>query len=157
MEVKIEKLSPIKVAFVRHTGPYEECKHAWDTLCGWAFPNGLFNDQTKALGVCHDDPDQTPAAQCRYDACITVDDDVQAEGDVKIKTIPGGDYATLLHKGPYENLGDSWNAIFKEWLPQSGRELSCGDAESACFELYLNDPTQTKPEDLLTVIHLPLK
>lgn len=157
MEVKIEKIPTMRVAFVRHTGPYADCKQAWDDLCAWAAPKGLLSEQTKFLGICHDDPEQTPAEQCRYDACITVADDVQPEGNVQTKTVPGGDYAILLHKGPYETLGESWHAIFRDWLPQSGREMTCGDGESACFEMYLNDPDNTKPEDLLTAIHLPLK
>ena len=39
------------------------------------------------------------------------------------------------------------------WLPKSGRLLR--DAEA--FEEYLNSPMNTRPEDLLTRIHVPLR
>ena len=37
---------------------------------------------------------------------------------------------------------------------RSGRELR---DDIPCYELYLNDPKQTPPEELLTDLHLPLK
>jgi AraC family transcriptional regulator len=33
MNVKIEKLEPMRVAFARHVGPYNEVSVAWDKLC----------------------------------------------------------------------------------------------------------------------------
>jgi AraC family transcriptional regulator len=38
-------------------------------------------------------------------------------------------------------------------LPRSGRE----PADAAMFDIYLNSPMDTAPEDLLTEICLPLK
>ncbi|WP_147821695.1 AraC family transcriptional regulator [Salidesulfovibrio onnuriiensis] len=157
MEVKIEKLAPMHVAYVRHIGPYQECKKAWDELGAWAGPKGLINESAKYLGACYDDPEQTPPEKCRYDACITVPEGTEVGGNVQAMTIEGGDYAVLVHKGPYETLGQGWKAIFMEWLPSSGREVTCGQDGKVCFEQYLNDPAEIKPEDLLTAIHLPLK
>ena len=56
MDVRIEKIEPIRVACVRHTGPYEECAGAWNKLCGWAGPRGLFGPQTRMIGISYDDP-----------------------------------------------------------------------------------------------------
>jgi len=156
MEVKIEKVAPMHVAYVRHVGPYQECKKAWDELCVWAGPKGLINESAKFLGACHDDPEQTPPEKCRYDACITVPEGTPVSGTVQSMTIEGGDYATLLHKGPYEKLGQSWKTLFLDWLPTSGRKVVCGQGGKVSFEQYLNDPDQTKPEDLLTILHIPL-
>lgn len=39
------------------------------------------------------------------------------------------------------------------WLPKSGYRLR----EAPAFDEYLNSPQNTKPEDLLTRIHLPLE
>lgn len=158
MKVDVKAVEDMHVAYVRHVGPYPECKKAWDELTAWAFPKGLFQESTRVLGVCYDDPEQTPPEKIRYDACITVPKDVQGEGNIKTMTIKGGDYAVLVHEGSYENLSQSWKHLFMEWLPASGRE--CDSDESAkrmCFEQYLNDPTQTKPEDLRTAIHIPIR
>jgi len=157
MEVKIEKLAPMHVAYVRNIGPYQECGKAWDELFAWACPNNLCTTDTKYLGVGYDDPEQTPPEKCRYDACITVPKGTPTDGNVKTMSIAGGDYAVFLHKGPYEALPQSWKALAEKWLPSSGRETGCGEANRVWFEQYLNDSTQTNPEALLTAIHLPLK
>ena len=89
----------------------------------------------------------------RYDACISIDADVEAEGDVGVQVIAGGKYAVVLHKGPYEKMNETYGALYGQWLPSSGEELR----ELPCLEKYLNSPDQTAPEELLTEIFIPLK
>ena len=88
----------------------------------------------------------------RYDADITVSRPVQPEGDIGVTELAGGPYATIVHKGPYPTLGGAYQALFGDWLPASGRELR----NDPCLESYLNSPQNTRPEDLLTAIHVPL-
>lgn len=151
--VRIEELPPIRVAFVRHIGPYNECKPAWDTLLAWSGPKGIFNHNPKCIGICYDDPQVTPPEKIRYDACFTVKDDIKAEGEVGIQTVGGGKFAICTHKGPYERLENTYAEIMGKWLPQSGEELS----EIPSFEVYINSSEKTLPEDLITEIHIPLK
>lgn len=99
MEVRIEKVEPMRVAFMRNTGPYETCGKAWGTLCAWAGPKGLPGPELKFIGVSHDNPDTIPPEQLRYDACIPVGLDVQPSGQVDVKTIAGGQYAVTTHRG----------------------------------------------------------
>jgi AraC family transcriptional regulator len=47
----------------------------------------------------------------------------------------------------------SYQWLFGEWLPQSGKEV----ANAPCIEEYLNNPQNTAPTELLTDIYLPLK
>ncbi len=152
MDVKIEKREPLRVAFVRHVGPYQGVGEAWQKLCGWAGPRGLFGPNTAMLGVCHDDPDVTPPERIRYDACISAPDGLEAEGDVGIQEVAGGDYAVTTHHGPYENLAATYAVLCGEWLPSSGRELRSAPS----LEFYRNSPQDTKPEDLVTDIYMPL-
>lgn len=102
MDIRLEKLEPKRVAFMRHTGPYTGVGPTWAKLCAWAGPKGLIGPNFAAIGMCHDDPEVTPPDKIRYDACMVVGDQVEAEGDVGIQTIPGGDYVVATHKGPYE-------------------------------------------------------
>jgi len=153
MDVKIEKIEPMRVAFVRHVGPYVECDKAWRTLCGWAEKEGLFANMPKFIGICYDDPQVTPKDKIRYDACFTVNDDIEATGEIGIQNISGGEYAVTTHKGPYTGLEQTYGKLMGQWLPGSGREFR----EEPSFEVYLNSPDHTPPEDLLTDIYLPLK
>ena len=153
MKVEIRSIEPMRVAFVRHTGPYSECGSAWDRLCARLGKQGRLGPDTRFIGLCHDDPDVTPPDKIRYDACATVGDDFEPVGDVGVQTIAGGDYAMTTHLGPYDRLSGTYAQLFGQWLPQSGRE--CRSAPS--LEFYLTDPDNTDPEDSVTDIYAPLE
>ncbi|MBN1795865.1 MAG: AraC family transcriptional regulator [Sedimentisphaerales bacterium] len=153
MDVKIKKLKPRKVVFVRHTGPYDQCGPAWKKLCSWAGPKRLFGFSTKFLGLCYDDPDVTEPEKIRYDACITVTKDVEPEGEIGVQEIPQGEYAITLHKGPLEKLSETYSRLCGQWLPQSGREAK----NFPSVEIYLKHPDKTKPEKMKVEIQLLLE
>ena len=152
MDVEIKTIEPIKVAYVRHTGPYDQCKPAWEMLCAVLGPKGCIGSESKMIGLCHDDPDKTAPEQIRYDACVTVGEDFTPDGDVQVQTIAGGQYATAVHKGPYENLKDSWDKMYRQWIPACNRQ----PLEEPCFEIYLNCPESSPAEELLTELYVPL-
>ncbi len=153
MQVTVKKLEPVRVAFLRHVGPYSECGATWDKLLPGLGARGLLGAGTIFLGLCHDDPEVTPAEKIRYDACVSIDDDFEPEGDVGVQTIAAGDYAVTTHAGPYDKLGDTYAGLFERWMPTSGRE----PRSAPCMEIYLNDPDSTDPADLLTDVHVPLE
>ena len=153
MDVKIERLQPLRVAFVRHVGPYNEVGQAWEKVCAKLGSEGLIGPDSRFIGVCYDDPEVTPPEKIRYDACVTVDEDFEAEGEVGVQTLPGGDFAVVTHMGPYERLSETYAALYGQWLPKSGRELR----SEPSLEFYINTPDGTDPEDLLTDIYAPLE
>ncbi len=150
--VEIKTLPPQRVVFLRHAGPYDQVGATWGKLSAWAGPRGVFGPSTRFIGVSYDDPQIAAPEKLRYDAAITVSRPVQPEGEFGVTDIAGGDYATLMHKGPYETLGRAYQVLLGAWLPQSGRELR----DVPCFEVYLNSPQTTRPEELLTLIHVPV-
>jgi AraC family transcriptional regulator len=153
MKVEIRKMKPLRVAFMRHVGPYNKVGATWDKLLPILGKEGLLGGSPMFIGLCHDDPEVTPPARLRYDACVTVDQEFAGENDVGIQTIAGGEYAITTHQGPYEKIGESYAALLGQWLPRSRREL----AGAPCFEVYLNTPDSTAPEDLLTDLYAPLR
>jgi AraC family transcriptional regulator len=153
VEVRLEKLEPMRVAFVRNVGPYAECGSAWEKLCSFAAQQGWFSPDMLRIGISHDDPDVTSPDKLRYDACLTVGESFAATGEIGVQVIPGGEYAATTHRGPYSTLLDTYRRIFREWLPCSGRELRSAPG----FEIYRNDPCTTPPEQLVTEIYIPLE
>lgn len=153
LDVKIIKKETQKVAYVRHIGPYTSCEKAWKTLCEWACPKGLFGPNTQTIGLCYDDPEVTPADKIRYDACITIEQDIDTEGEIKVQEIPEGEYATVIHTGPCSELKDTYSELCGQWLPASGREMK----HAPSIEIYLSDFHKTPPEKQQTQIMLPLK
>jgi len=153
MEIKIQRLDPIRVAFMRHVGPYSNVGVTWDKFLPYLGKEGLLGGDSQFIGICHDDPAVTPSDKVRYDACVSVHGTFQPIGDIGVQVIPGGDYAVTTHFGPYRKLGDTYAQLLGQWLPRSGRELR----STPCFEIYLNDPQSTDPEDLVTDIYAPLE
>jgi len=138
---------------VRHIGPYHECGKAWETLCMWAGPNGLFQPGIEFIGLCYDDPDITPAEKIRYDACITIDGDWHPEGKIGVQTIAGGLYAMTTHHGSYNKLSETYAMLCGQWAPANGYEIR----SLPSLEIYLNSPEETPEEELLTDVHVPIE
>jgi AraC family transcriptional regulator len=153
MNVTIKTIEPMRVAFVRHTGPYHQVGRAWEKLCLFLGKEGLLAGDSQFVGLSHDDPEVTPPDKIRYDACITVGREFRAHGDIGVQVIGGGDYAVMTHFGPYEKLNESYTKLLGQWLPRSGRELRSGPS----LEFYMNSPENTAPEDLVTDICTPLE
>ena len=152
LEVRIEQLPEMRVAFVRHTGPYEDTDVAYEQLMAWAGRRGLLKPPVTVFGIAYDDPTVTAPDKLRYDAALAVPGDLTPEGEIGMQTLPGGKYAVTAHCGPYETLGETYTRFCGEWLPLSGRELLAGPA----LEFYRNSPQDTPPEKLLTDIYMPL-
>ena len=153
MNVEVRELESVRLAYLRHTGPYSECSGAWEALLtplgahGWIGPGSTF------IGLCHDDPEVTPPQKLRYDACVTVDETFVPAGDIGAQVIGGGTYAMTTHFGSFETIGDSYAELMGQWLPRSGYEVR----GAPCLEVYHNDPETTAPEDLVTDILVPLE
>lgn len=153
MQIQIEKVAPLRVAFVRHVGPYNECHKAWDKLCGWLATEGLLAPGIKFLGLSYDDPEDTPPEKQRYEACVELKSEVTPPPGIGVQTLSGGLYARMTHQGAYETLSRSYGEILGQWLPRQKYKLR----NAPSFEVYLNSPDNTSPEDLLTDIHVPLE
>jgi AraC family transcriptional regulator len=151
LNVEVVSFPTTRVAFMRHVGPYGEVGPTWGKLFARAGPKGLVGRSTRILGLVHDDPEVTPGDKVRYDACIVVEDRFQPEGEIGLQEI-SGEYAVATHQGPYGSLGETYVRICGQWLPSSGWELR----SAASVEIYRNSPQNSKPEELLTDIHLPL-
>ena len=152
-DVKIITVEPIKVIAKRHVGPYMAVGDTYNALFAWAGANGLQPRPSGIYGISHDDPDEVPAQDLRYDACLDLGPEAEPGEGLTKMTIGGGEHALIVHKGPYEKLVQTYRALYGRWLPSSGRE----PADRPPFEHCLNHPDDTPPEELLTEVYLPLK
>jgi len=156
--VEVQDLPEMPVAYVRHTGPYkndaELFRDLFTRLMTWAGPRNLLNfPTTQILAVYHDDPGITEESKLRVSCCITVPASTKAEGDIGRMAIPAGKYAMArfeLAVGEYE---EAWNAVFRDWLPESGWQ--CDDRP--CFELYHNNCEEHPEKKSIVDICVPVK
>ena len=156
MEPKIVERPEKTVVYVRRTGPYAKAAgEAWSAVCQFAYSHRLVSKAkgSEFIGISYDDPNVTTGDKLRYEACITVKPGVKGEGEVGVKQLEGGKFAMFLHKGPYEKFMKTYEEIFGRWLPESGAKLR----DLPSFEVYLNFPGRTKPENLRTEIYVPIE
>ncbi len=153
MKVEIKNLKPSRVAYIRHIGPYQECVTAWKELSGWAKSKGIYLSSTFWIGASYDDPADTPPEKLRYDACVVVDDSIEEDETVKIQILTGGRYASAVHEGPYNNMIQTFTAMFTKGLPEAGLKWR----ESPCLEIYMNDCESVPEDQLKTELLIPVE
>ena len=123
MKVKVTERKPVKVACLRHVGPYgRPLSEFWQ---GTVYPWMAANDQLgqPRYGISLDDPTITAAKQCRYDAGVELRGKLTLPGDSQSRTIPGGRYAVTAFRGTVDQIGGAWDALLRRWLPDSGLQL----------------------------------
>ena len=85
------------------------------------------------------------------ETCAPVAGEVPGEGEVVFRVLPGGKFLQTMHRGPYDTLEQTYEALFA-YLKDNGLELT-----GPTREVYLTDPSQVeRPEDNLTRILFPL-
>ncbi|MBK7403593.1 MAG: GyrI-like domain-containing protein [Phycisphaerales bacterium] len=155
LTMEIKDCPARRLAAMRHVGPYQQAGSTFRRLASWAMARGCFTPGVEMIGIYYDNPRTNPPEILRADACITAP--AGFEGDVGagvgVLDLPRGRYGVGVFRGPYQRLGEVYEWLFQTWMVESG----CALDDRACYEIYLNDPGTTSPEDLLTAIHVPLR
>ncbi|WP_298937186.1 AraC family transcriptional regulator [uncultured Ruegeria sp.] len=141
-----------RVVALPHKGAYGEIGKSFEAFSALCESRELWSKVGPVIGLYLDSPDTVPEDQLRSFAGAEYRGDQTPEGMDDLK-IQGGKTAVLTFKGPYSGLHAAYHSLFGNWLPESGEE----PADQPCYEIYLNDPRETPPEELLTEICLPLK
>jgi AraC family transcriptional regulator len=152
-DIEIKECEPMRLAAIRHVGPYMEIGKAFERLGAYAGRHGLFGPWTRMVGLYLDDPTETPDADLRADAGMTLPEGhepAEAEG-VRLVHVDGGPYACAVHEGHYSGLGQTYGAIMA-WMGEHDRTM----APKPCVEVYLNSPQDTRPDDLRTEVRVPV-
>ena len=137
MNVEVKDMPEMNVAYVRAIGPYQEVGKAFERLMAWAGPRGLLQfPETRVLGVYHDNPEVTDTDKLRADACITVPEGTEVDGDVGNMRVPGGLFAVARFEVAVGEFGEAWDQLMGGWLPESGYQPD----DRLCYELCHNNP-----------------
>ncbi|WP_159996242.1 GyrI-like domain-containing protein [Roseomonas sp. 18066] len=152
-EVTIREQKEMRLAVLPHSGPYDTIAARFDELGALATGHGLEDEATRWIGLYWDDPQTVPAAQLRSAAGFSLPKDAEPPAPARLTEIPALTVAALRFKGPYAELEAAYTWLYREWLPQSGRE----PADHPAMEHYLNDCRSLPPAEWLTDILLPLK
>lgn len=161
LNIQVRTMPEIPIAYVRHHGPYDPLdkqlfQSLFKKLMSWAVPLGLFGPpQTKAMTIFSGGhPDVTEPDKLSVDVAISVDEAVNASGEVGVRSISEGQYAVVsLSDATMEECGRAWDTLFNVWLPRSGYQPGDG----AYYINHQNDPEQ-HPQKLYNLeMYLPVK
>lgn len=82
---------------------------------------------------------------------VPVSKKLPGRGDIESAELPQGQVATCIHTGPYAEIKPAYAALAK-WVTEQGYE-----AQGVTYEIYIDDPSQTAPDELKTQVAFPLK
>ncbi|MEX0319932.1 MAG: GyrI-like domain-containing protein [Ruegeria sp.] len=141
-----------RIIGLTHSGAYMEIGKSFEAFGAICETRNLWPQMGPMLAIYYDSPEDVPEADLRSFAGGEYRGGDVPEG-LEERQISGGKTAVMTYKGPYSGIHAAYQSLFGNWLPHSGEE----PADVPCYEIYLNNPRETAPEDLLTEICLPLK
>jgi effector-binding domain-containing protein len=149
-----KEIPPIRAMTIRGKGPYEALlTELIGRVCAeMASPENTRNDAravgpigTAYAGEDCDDTGGTVEVVLPVAGKLTI-----ADPDIEVKTLPAVTVISVICRGPYRNLGLAHKKMYA-YLEENG--LTCTGSPR---ELYLNDPSDTPEEELLTEIQYPV-
>ncbi len=124
----VEKIvEPMLIAAVKITGPYNECGKGFKAI-GRNFGRYI-------CGSCfclQYDAGYRPT-DATFETCMPIRHSKEVEG-ISVRELPGGKCVSIIHKGPYEELGQSYQKI-KDYVKSKGYSCSLPTRE-----IYIKGP-----------------
>ncbi len=145
-QVEEKELEAILIAGVRMKAKYSDCGKGFAQI-GKRFGRHICG---KAM-LLHYDCEYKEIAD--FEACMPIRKGKEVEG-ISVRELAGGRAVTLLHKGPYEQLGPSYQKI-TDFIKEHGYEVECPTRE-----VYIKGPGMIfkgNPKNYLTEIQMLIK
>ena len=105
--------------------------------------------------ICHEQGAEEAAradkeGNADVEVVVAVRGTVEGTEDVMFYELSGGQMAKIVHKGPYDAVGPAYETLYR-WLGQQGKRVT-----GPTREVYVSDPRNTAPEELITEIYAPV-
>jgi len=146
-KVEEKTLGPMLIAGVRMKGRYNECGKGFARV-GRSFGRHIAG---KPMLLHYDSEYREEDAD--FEACMPIRKDKKADG-ISTRELPGGPCVSLLHQGPYEQLGRAY-AVVLQYIKEKGYEIVMPTRE-----VYLKGPGMIfkgNPKNYLTEIQILVK
>ena len=117
-KLETRTISPVKVAYVRLTGPYENWGLGLMELKEWLDGKEVAI-AGQPIGLFYDNPTQSLPEELRSDACLPIEGKLSSEGKFQVKELPVGVAAATKHTGPPAQYTRTYGA-FLEGILKSG-------------------------------------
>ena len=153
-EIEIVELPAQAVLGLRRRGPYTQIPEMLMEIFAVIMEKGAIPAGPPAF-VCHETSvceveQATAAGDADLEVVFPVANRVRPVGDVANYDLPGGRFAKVLHRGPYEECTPTYERLFA-WIAERGLAIT-----GPIREVYLNDPREVAPGEILTEILAPV-
>jgi effector-binding domain-containing protein len=106
--------------------------------------------------VCHEtSPDAVKEANekgtAKVEIAWPVSGAVKGNRQIRSYDLPGGKMAHAIHRGPYAECEPAYLKLFA-WIAERNLTIA-----GPVREVYVNDPREVKPEEIITEIYVPVK
>jgi effector-binding domain-containing protein len=153
-EPKIKEIESLRILSIRDKGEYGEVitrliKQLCEFLGSPQTSSYQFSITGPFMTIYHDGEYKEFDADVEVAVPVTGRLPEKIPGIV-ISNLPGGKFASAIHKGSYQDVHESWGKLY-EWTANQGFE-----PKSPCRDNYLNDPNEVAEEELLTELLIPI-
>ncbi|SMR84109.1 transcriptional regulator, AraC family [Aliiroseovarius halocynthiae] len=149
--VEIRDVSQRRLIGLHHKGAYMQIGLKFEKVSTMLFSRDIWHQCGAMMGAYFDDPQAVAESDLRSFAGAEWQGGDTPDGFDMVE-MPAGRVAVLTFKGPYATLKSGYDWLYGQWLPTSGET----PRDAPCYEVYLNNPREVAPEELLTEIHLPI-
>lgn len=149
MNVEEKRMNDTQVAFIRYRGPYDMIPELMEEVVNWAMKKNL-KMTGMIYGAYFNRPDDVPPEELFYEIGASFEGNAKDEGNVQVKVIPEHTVISTMHKGPYDHVGPVIEGLAKYAVENNY------DIIGPVTEVYLNDPNEVGPEELLTEVQFPV-
>ena len=150
-EISVKRVESLTVAYASHQGSYEALPKVFQEVMAWIQQEGL-QVAGPPMGIYYNDPQTVAPEDLRWEVQwpIVPLKGKEGKGEIKIKTTKPIEVAFTIHRGPYDQVGKSYDRL-KKWIGENGYRIS-GPGRS----IYLSNPNSVPPESLRTEIQFPV-
>jgi DNA-binding transcriptional MerR regulator len=145
--VEEKRLEPVILAGLRMQGRYEDCGRGFTTVAR------TMGRQLAGRPLCLYYDAEYRDEDANFETCFPLRQEVPSRGDVRVRTLPSQCCLSLVHQGPYPQLGRSYRKLLVE-----AKRRGCA-LQLPTREVYLKGPGmifQGNPMRYLTEIQLPI-
>jgi AraC family transcriptional regulator len=123
-QVRLVDFPAMPIAAREHRGNPALIGNTIREFIDWRKQHQLSPKRYATFNILHTHPDEVAAADFHFDIATSVKSDFSTtDAHIVLKQIPAGQCAVLRHVGSDDQLEQSIQFLYEQWLPQSGKEL----------------------------------
>ena len=149
----VKKLKPITVAFITVQGSLSLINSAFGRLYTFVAEEG-FIPAVPPSRIYFNTPGQVPDRDLKWELRVPIVGICDSSGPdgrgLGFRCLEESTVASIVHRGPFSTIGDTYKKL-SSWIDKNGYKIA-----GPCEEVYITEPGNTPPAELMTEIRFPV-